>query len=179
MIRFRRCFPALIALCLFCIPAVAQLPDTAPTIEQRVAALEARIADLEAGQVAAPLVEASVAASAVDVSVDREKIAKQIIQSAKDSDLSRRKKRQVRRTMAATRGRLAKVKEQVIDHAASEMLAAGVVVATEDGVEAAINWSEIADFIERMLPVFLTIMQFFGYGKTNGFLLSFLTLFGL
>lgn len=161
----KRYLPILIvfAMCMVAKSCPAQTPAV-PTLEQRVAALEILVADLRRQPqdvvVAASTAEAS--GERPDVSVDREKIAAAIIEASRQSDMSRWKKRRVKRVMTSNRGRLKRAKEQAIDMAASEMLTAGVIVATQDGVEAAINFEVVLGFLEKLMPFILQIIGLFG-----------------
>lgn len=97
------------------------------------------------------------------VNVDRELIAEAITdQIEQSSDLSKREKRRATRVMNGRFRWQQRARRQVIDKAVEELLAEELIVPTEDGVEAAVDWESILGFLKEFLPVLLQIISLFG-----------------
>lgn len=96
------------------------------------------------------------------VPIDRERIADAILDAAQDdTDLGWFAKWRIRRVMESNRPRLRVARERIIDHAASQMLAAEVIEVTPEGAMAAVDWTAVLDFIKELLPVILQIIALF------------------
>lgn len=92
----------------------------------------------------------------------REEVAKAIVQEAAESDtLTRFEKRRIERVMRGGWFNAGK-RERVIDAAVAQMHSAQVIEVTPEGVQAAINWDGIASFLERLMPLILTLVKLFG-----------------
>ena len=98
----------------------------------------------------------------VRIFVNRGKVQDGILEAAR-ANLSGRELARVERIMTAPRWqfRRRRVQERIIDEAVDSMLVAGVVVATPEGTEAALDWSAVLEFIKELLPVILHIIALF------------------
>lgn len=96
------------------------------------------------------------------VTINRGRVAEGIVEAARE-DLDKREADRIERLMDPPRLALIRrrVRERVIDQAIDSMLNAGVIVATHDGVEAAVDWEEVKEFLKTVLPIILQILALF------------------
>lgn len=94
--------------------------------------------------------------------ITRNEIAVGIIEAAQAKNDTRLAAR-IERIMDPPRWafRRKRIRERVIDQAIDDMLASGVIVPTPDGVEAAVDWDQVVNFLGELLPVLLQLLILF------------------
>ena len=87
-------------------------------------------------------------------------IEKAVIEAAEKSNLGRFQKARIERIMT---GRFRPIaKKNITDRVTAALLAEEMIVASDSGVEFAVDWESILAFIERLLPLILQLISLFG-----------------
>ena len=82
-----------------------------------------------------------------------------IIEAADASDLGAFQKNRIKRIMGSPVRPFAR--RSIVNRVTEALLAEELLVVTESGVEAAVDWTAILEFVKQMLPVILQLIALF------------------
>ena len=98
----------------------------------------------------------------VSIESFRQEVAQSIIAAAeKSTTLSRGEKRRIDRVMKGgwfQEGR----KNQIINAVVQQLHAEQAIVVLPDGVQAAVDWDAVIEFIEKLIPLIVKLISLFG-----------------
>jgi hypothetical protein len=98
----------------------------------------------------------------VSVKAFRDEIARSIVEAAEKSDkLTRLEKRRIQRVMKGGWFNDSR-REQIISSVAQKLHSEQMIVVMPDGVQAAVDWDAVLNFIEKLIPLILQIVSLFG-----------------
>lgn len=86
-------------------------------------------------------------------------IQKAVVEAAEASDLPAFQKNRIRRIMTSPIRPFAR--RSITNRVTEALLADELLVVTESGVEAAVDWTAILEFVKQMLPVILQLIALF------------------
>jgi hypothetical protein len=86
-------------------------------------------------------------------------IQKAIIEAADASDLGTFQKNRIKRIMGSSVRPFAR--RSITNRVTEALLAEELVMVTESGVSAAVDWTSILEFIKTMLPIILQLIALF------------------
>lgn len=86
-------------------------------------------------------------------------IQEAVVKAADASDLSEFQKNRIKRIMKSPFRPIAR--RNITDRVTGALLAEEMLVVTEAGVEAAVDWTKILEFIKTLLPIILQLIALF------------------
>lgn len=86
-------------------------------------------------------------------------IQQAVIDAADASDLSGYQKNRIKRIMKSPFRPIAR--RNITDRVTEALLAEEMIVVTEAGVEAAVDWTKVLEFIKTLLPIVLQLIALF------------------
>lgn len=99
--------------------------------------------------------------------MDRKQVELAFLEAVQKSRISNLKKNRIERIFSDDGPRIGQrrrqtLQDRILDEVTDYMIAEQLVVVTEDGVEAAIDWNSLISALERIIPIILQLITLFG-----------------